>query len=59
MADGTQVIVQLVDERDPRRNVQLDDIRVGNIVEVFDEGAETVPVGRNQDLLTRTQLRGD
>src|SRR5262249_22487440 len=43
-SDRFQLIVQLVDERDARRDVELDDLLVADVVEVLDQGAQAVAV---------------
>src|SRR4051794_36201328 len=40
VAQRFQVVVELVDQRDAGRNVQLDDIGLGDVVQVLDQRAQ-------------------
>ena len=44
MPEGRQAVVQLVHERNPGRDVELDDFRDWNGVQVFDQRAQAVAV---------------
>src|SRR5450830_576296 len=50
MADRLEVLVQLVHERDARRDVQFDDVVITDAVEVLYEGADRVAVRDDDDL---------
>src|SRR5262245_45291454 len=52
-ADRAQVAVELVDERNAGRDVELDDRVLGHAVEVLDQGAQAVAVGRDQHAASR------
>ena len=43
VADGLEPVAELVDERDPRRDIQLRDHLVGDLVQILDQGADAVP----------------
>ena len=49
--DGLEVVVEFVDEGDAGGNVEADDLFVGDVVEVLDEGAEAIAVGGDDDAL--------
>ena len=59
MPERLQVAVQLVNQGDPRRDVQLDDRIVRHAVEVFHQGAERIPVRHDQDAPAGSDLGGD
>ena len=48
-----QPIIQLVDQRDARGDVQLWDVLVGKLVQVLDPAAQAVAVGAEEDPLLR------
>src|SRR5437867_2459348 len=54
MPDRRHIIVQLVDEGNACRNIQLNDRFVGNFVEIFDERSQTIAMRRDQDVLAST-----
>src|SRR5437899_2866658 len=49
MTDRPQVRIELVDERNAGRDVQLDDLGLGNVVEVLDERAQAVSMRGDED----------
>ena len=51
--DRLQVVVQLVDQRDAGRDVQLDDLRLGDVVEILDQRAQAVAVRGDEHALAR------
>src|SRR5450756_950508 len=59
MADWLEVLVQLVHERDARRDVQLDDVVIADAVEVLHEGADRVAMGDDDNLPTGLHRRRD
>ena len=44
-----EVFIQLVNEGNAGRDVELEDLLFGEVVEVFDQGAKAIPVGGNDD----------
>ena len=56
---GREVVIQLVDERDAGRDVELGDVRVADAVEVLDERAQRVAVRRHQHGLARCEVFRD
>jgi len=52
MADGMELLIQFVHERDSRGDVQIDDIGVRNAIEMLHQRAEAVSVTGYQDGLT-------
>ena len=59
MLYGFQIVLELVDEWDTGGDVQADDLLFRYVVEIFHEGPQAIPVGRNQDLLPRRDIGGD
>ena len=59
MRDGLEIIIELVDEGNSRRNVQSTDLLVRNVIQILYKGPESVPVSRNNDLLSRLDVRSD
>src|SRR3546814_9014039 len=59
MRGRPQLVVEFVDERHAGRNFDLRNLVVGNVVEIFDQGAETVAVGSDEDALALSDLRRD
>ena len=59
VADRLQLVVQLVDERNAGRDVQLDDLRFGDVVEILDQRPQAVAVRGDQDALARRDRRRD
>src|SRR6186713_2439609 len=59
MADGREIVIEFVHERNARRNVYADNFVVRNMIQVFDEGSQAVAMGRNQDTLTRSDHRSN
>ena len=57
--DRLEPRIELVHQRNAVRNVQADDIGVAHAVEVFDERADAVAVGRDQQPLAAEQHRGE
>ena len=57
--DGLEIVIELVDEGNSRRNVQSTDLLVGNVIQILHEGPQSVPVSRNNDLLSRLDVRSD
>ena len=53
------VLVEGVGQRDGGRDVDLEDLLGGELVEHHDEGAQAVAVGGDQDTLAGLELRGD
>ena len=49
MLDRLQVGVELVDEGDTGRDIELDDVGVRDVIEILDERAEAVAVGGDDD----------
>src|SRR5881409_1004219 len=54
-----QAVVQLVDEGNSRRDVQLDDRRFRDPVQILDERTQAVAVSGNDDPLAGLNRRGD
>ena len=54
-----QVVVELIDERDTRRNIQLDDLSVRQIVQILHQRAEAVSVRGDEDVFPGLDIRGD
>ena len=52
-------LVQLVNQRNTRGDIHIDDVGIGNMVEIFDERTEAVPVACDQDVLAGFYSRGD
>ena len=59
VADRAQVIIQFVDQRLARGNVQVDDVVVRHIVQVLDQRAQAVAVGGDQHVAAGPDRRGD
>ena len=60
LLDGFEgLLVELVDERDPRGDVDAGDVRVGDVVQMLDDGAQRIPVGGDQNRLAGLDLRDD
>ena len=59
LRDRQELLVELVHQRHRRGDVQLGDHVLGDVVEVLDEGAEGVPVGRDEHVLAGQDLRSD
>ena len=59
VADWRQVVRQLVDERDARRDVEADDVVVRDPVEVLHERPEAVAVGGDEDALPVPEVGHD
>src|SRR5450756_2189563 len=59
MADRLEVLVQLVHERDARRDVQVDDVVIADAVEVLHESANRVAMGDDDNLPTGLHRRRD
>ena len=59
VADRLEVVVELVDERDAGRDVQLDDLRLGDVVEILHERAQAVAVRGDEHALARADRRRD
>ncbi len=49
MTNGPQPRVELVDEGNSRGDVQTDDVLIAHCVQILDEGAQAVPVRRDDD----------
>jgi len=47
-----QILIQLIDQWNPRGDIKLNDVVVRNIVEGLDEGSDGVSVGNDENLLT-------
>src|SRR3954468_24420549 len=58
VADRPQRFIKLVNERNAGGNIQLDDLVLGHVVEIFHQCAQTVSVRRDDDTLTRFHGRG-
>ena len=58
-SERLQIVVQLVDQRNPGRDVQLDDVLVGDVVEILDQRAQRVAVRRDQHPLAGVNRRRD
>jgi uncharacterized protein DUF4139 len=56
---GPQVVVELVEQRDARRDVEADDLAVADLVKVLDERAQAVAVGGDEHALAAAQGGGD
>src|SRR5262249_7874294 len=56
VAEGTQRLVELVDERDAGGNVQPHDVLLGDPVEVLHERAQAVAVGGDEHALARAEV---
>ena len=54
-----QGVIQFIDKRDAGRNIQLEDLLLGEVVEVFYEGAEAVAVGGDDDAFSGFHGRRD
>lgn len=57
--DRLEVLVQLVEQRDGGRDVDLGDLFLRQVVQHLDDGAEGVAVGSNQHGLAGLELRLD
>src|SRR5437660_2495407 len=57
--EGPKVRVQLVHGRDAGRDVQADDVLVGDLVEVLDQRPQRVAVGRDEHHAARSQVGHD
>lgn len=54
-----EIVIELVDEGNSRRNVQSTDLLVRNVIQILHKGPESVPVSRNNDLLSRLDVWSD
>jgi hypothetical protein len=59
VAYGFEIFIQLVDQRDGRGDVELDNLFFGNIVQVFDQGAQAVAVRGDQYFFSGFYRRGN
>ena len=59
MPHGLELLVELVDERDARRDVQLDDLLLADAVEVLHERAQAVAVRGDEHALIVVDRRRD
>jgi hypothetical protein len=59
VTDRLQLIVQLVDERDPRRNVQLHDVLLADVVQILHERTQAVAVRGDEHALAARDRRRD
>jgi sulfur carrier protein ThiS len=59
MPDGLQVLIQLIDERNTRRDVEVSDGFVGDVVEILDQGTERIAVSGNEHLLASLDIRNN
>lgn len=59
MLDWLQVFVEFVDEGNSSRNVELEHVRLGHLVQVLDQGAQTVAVRRNKNTLASLDGRNN
>ena len=57
--DWLEIGVELVNQRNAGRDVQLQDLLLGEIVEIHDKRAEAVAVGGNDHLFSGLHSRGD
>jgi hypothetical protein len=55
--DRLQIVVQFIDQRHGRRNVEFNDLRFRDVVQVFYECAQAVAVCRNEDAFARADRR--
>lgn len=46
-----QLLIQLIQLGNTRRYLQLDDLLVANIIQIFDQRPQAIPVGRYQNRL--------
>ena len=46
-----QLLIQLIQLGNTRRYLQLDDLLVANIIQIFDQCPQAIPVGRYQNRL--------
>src|SRR5437764_6935027 len=56
VGDGTEVVIEVVAQRDAGREVEGGDVGVGDPVEVLHEGPEAVAVGRHQHDVARREV---
>ena len=54
-----QLPVQLIQLGNTRRYLQLDDLLVANIIQIFDQRPQAIPVGRYLNRLPSKQRRCD
>ena len=54
-----QGVIQFIDKRDAGRNIELEDLLFGEVVEVFDKGSEAIPMGSDDDTLAGFDGWGD
>jgi len=59
VADRVHRVVELVDEGEPGRDVEVGDHVVGYLIQVFDEGTDAVSVGCDQDPFPVLYRRND
>ena len=43
--EGFQIVIQFIDQRNAGGDIQSDDIRIRNIVQIFDQRPQTIAVG--------------
>src|SRR6267154_2310439 len=58
-ADRLDLLVEFVEHRYARGNVELDDVALGHHVEHLDQGAKRVAMGHDQDVLAGAQFGND
>jgi hypothetical protein len=51
MAERLELLIELIDQRDAGGDVQTDDVVVRHLVQVLDQGAQTIAVGRDDHFL--------
>jgi len=59
VADRLHVVIEFIDERLSRRNIETGDVFIADAVEMLDQGAEAVAVSRDQYTLAGGNLRLD
>ena len=59
MAHGVELLIQIVDKGNSRRDVQIDDVSVRNVIEFLHQRTEAVPMTCDQDGLTGLHRRRD
>src|SRR5208283_4430381 len=59
MANRLEVVIKFLDERYTSGNVQINNLPVGDILQILHEGAQAVAMGRNEYLLPGPDSRDD
>ena len=59
MADRAQIVVELVDQRDAGRDVQIDHVLLRHLVQVLNERSQAVAVGGDENSLASANRRRD